>query len=119
MGFSVEDKHLKRAGLDYWHMTPIFYYEDLDSVLREGQGHAFYFTSTRAQKRYDAVRYLDGDYLVFGSETEGLDETLIRHHYDTCIRIPMKSGARSLNLANSVAVVVYEALRQNGYPGLV
>ncbi|MFZ5974368.1 MAG: tRNA (uridine(34)/cytosine(34)/5-carboxymethylaminomethyluridine(34)-2'-O)-methyltransferase TrmL [Bacillota bacterium] len=119
MGFSVQDRHLKRAGLDYWHMTPIFYYDDFESVLQEGAGKNFYFLSTRAGRAYDAVRYHKGDYLVFGSETKGLDEAIIRRFYDKCLRIPMKSGARSLNLANSVAVVVYEALRQNGFSGLV
>lgn len=119
MGFLVQDRHLKRAGLDYWHMTPVFYYDDFDSVLREGESHGFFFTSTRAKRRYDAVRYRDGDYLVFGSETQGLDEALVKRFYDGCIRIPMQSGARSLNLANSAAIVVYEALRQNGFPGLV
>ena len=118
MGFCIEDKHLKRAGLDYWHMTPVFYYDDFDSVLAEGAGHDFYFASTRAERRYDDVRYRDGGYLVFGSETEGLDEALIRRFRDACMRIPMKGGARSLNLANSAAIVVYEALRQNGFAGL-
>lgn len=119
MGFSVEDRHLKRAGLDYWHMTPIFYYDDLEAVLEEGAGSNFYFTSTRAEKAYDAVRYKNGDYLVFGSETRGLDDAVVQRFADRCIRIPMRPGARSLNLANSVAVVVYEALRQNGYDDLI
>ena len=118
MGFAVEDRQLKRAGLDYWHMTPIFYYDDFESVLEEGAGHGFHFATTRAGRHFTAVHYDDGDYLVFGSESKGLDADILGRFSERCVRIPMRNGARSLNLSNSAAVVVYEALRQNGYPGL-
>ncbi len=118
MGFAVEDRQLKRAGLDYWHMTPIFYYDDFEAVLEEGAGHGFHFATARADRDICGARYRDGDYLVFGSESKGLDDDILRRFRDRCVRIPMREGARSLNLSNSVAVVLYEALRQNGCMGL-
>ncbi|MDX1358750.1 MAG: TrmH family RNA methyltransferase, partial [Clostridia bacterium] len=84
----------------------------------KNEGGNFYFASTKAPRSYDEVKYIDGDYFIFGKETKGLDEGLLRENYDKCIRIPMAEGARSLNLSNSAAVILYEALRQNGFKTL-
>lgn len=117
MGFAIDDRKLKRAGLDYWHLLDISYYESLDEFFEQNTGPFFYF-STKAQKIHSDVAYPDGAYLVFGKETKGLPEALLHEHPDACVRIPMISDARSLNLSNSVAIGVYEALRQWGYPTL-
>mgnify|MGYP004522836623 FL=1 len=117
MGFSIEDKKLKRAGLDYWHELDIRYYENLDDFFEKCKG-TYYFCSTKAQKRHSEVQYKDGDYLVFGKETKGLPEKLLHEHYRDCVRIPMLPGIRSLNLSNAVAIVLYEALRQLDYDAL-
>ena len=118
LGFSIDDRQLKRAGLDYWHMLDIRSYENYDAFLRENPQAPAYYLSTKAPSRYDQVRYQDGDYLVFGRETRGLDERLLEAYLDRCLRIPMASDARSLNLSNAVAIVTYEALRQLGFPGM-
>ena len=115
LGFEIDDKKLKRAGLDYWHMLDITFYDGIDDFLEKNKGGTFYFSTTKAHHNHDEVSYKDGDYIVFGKETKGLDEALLKANPETCIRIPMIEGARSLNLSNSVAVVVYEALRQNGF----
>ena len=117
LGFAIDDKRMKRAGLDYWHLLDISYYESLDEFFEQNAGPFFYF-STKAQKIHSDVVYPDGAYLVFGKETKGLPEVLLHEHPDSCVRIPMISDARSLNLSNSVAIGVYEALRQWGYPTL-
>ncbi len=118
MGFAIDDKKLKRAGLDYWHELDIRYYDNLKDFFHKNQG-AFYFATTKGKLRYDEPKYNDGDYLVFGKETRGLPETLLLQNYDRAIRIPMAEGNRSLNLSNSVAVVLYEALRQNEFLNLM
>ncbi len=118
MGFRVDDAKLKRAGLDYWHLLDITYYRDFaDFLARNPRGDFWYFT-TKAERAHSQARYEDGCYLVFGREDRGLPEALLHEHYDRCVRIPMRDGARSLNLSNSVAVAVYEALRQNDFPAL-
>ncbi len=114
MGFTIDDKKLKRAGLDYWHELDIRYYENLSDFFAKNQGN-FYFATTKGKLRYDEPSYQDGDYLFFGKETRGLPENLLAENYDTAIRIPMAEGNRSLNLSNSVAVVLYEALRHNDF----
>ena len=114
-GFDLSDKHLKRAGLDYWDMLDIRIYENLGHFFEENAGGRFYFASTKSKYRYSDVSFRNGDYLFFGKETKGLDESLLAQNYDRCIRIPMKAGARSLNLSNSVAIILYEALRQNDF----
>ncbi len=114
MGFAIDDKKLKRAGLDYWHELDIRYYENLDDFFAKCPG-TYYFCSTKAQKRHSDVRYKDGDYLIFGKETKGLPEDLLHAHYDAAVRIPMLADIRSLNLSNSAAIVLYEALRQLDY----
>ncbi len=118
LGFSVEDRYLKRAGLDYWPLVTIRYYDCFDEVKEAADGANFYYCSTKAQRIHSEVTFQDGDYLVFGKETKGLPEDLLEAHYDSCIRIPMKPAFRSLNLSNAVAVVAFEAMRQLGYPGL-
>lgn len=117
MGFTIEDKKLKRAGLDYWHLLDITYYNGLDEFLAQNRG-TFYFFTTKARNRYCDVNYRDGDYLIFGKETAGLPEELLKDNPDSCVRLPMIEGARSLNLSNTVAIGVYEALRQLDYAGL-
>lgn len=119
MGFEIDDKKLKRAGLDYWHMLSITYYENLDDFFQKNEGGNFYFCTTKAPHTYAEANFSDGDYLFFGKETKGLPETLLSANLDKCIRIPMVADARSLNLSNSVAIVVYEALRQTGYFNLM
>ena len=118
LGFSLEDRYLKRAGLDYWALMTFRVYDAFDDLQKEYPGAVFHFLSTKAAKAYTDVRYGADDFLVFGCETKGLPESLLLKAYDRCIRIPMAPGARSLNLSNAVAVVVYEALRQRGFPAL-
>ena len=117
LGFDISDAAVKRAGLDYWHMMHYTVYDDLKDFFARHPGISCYFASTKSEKRYCDVRYGPDDYIFFGKETKGLDENLLRAHYDRCVRIPMMPGARSLNLANSVAVVLYEALRQRSANG--
>lgn len=117
MGFKLDDRKLKRAGLDYWHLLDITYYDSLEEFFSKNQGEFFFF-STKAPRRHTDVRYPDGCYLFFGKETAGLPEALLFQNKDRGVRIPMLSEARSLNLSNSVAVGVYEALRQWNYPAL-
>ena len=117
MGFTVDDKKLKRAGLDYWHYLDITYYENLDDFFSKNDGEFFYFT-TKGQHRYSDVEYKDNSYLIFGREDAGLPEELLVKNPDTCVRIPMRSDIRSLNLSNSVAIGVYEVLRQWDFPEL-
>ena len=118
MGFKVDDRRLKRAGLDYWYLLDITYYKDLADFFERNAGGKFYYFSTKAKRVYSEMDYPDGCYLVFGKETKGLPEKLLFDNPDTTVRIPMKSEARSLNLSNSVAVGVYETLRQWDFPEL-
>lgn len=118
LGFSIADKWVRRAGLDYWHLVEISRHQCLDELWSAHPKSAFWYASTKAERRYSDASFGIDDFLVFGKETRGLPEQLISAHPDTAIRIPMIDAARSLNLANSVAVVAYEALRQLGHPGL-
>jgi tRNA (cytidine/uridine-2'-O-)-methyltransferase len=118
LGFDTDDKTLKRAGLDYWHSVRIDYHDSFDEVLTAYQGHRFFFASTKASKRYSDFTFQDGDFFVFGKETKGLPEELLRQHPDTLIRLPMSDAVRSLNLSNSAAIILYEGLRQTGFVGL-
>lgn len=117
LGFSTEDKYLKRAGLDYWHMLDIYYYKNFRSFLKEKKKKRMFFASTKSPIRYDQPDYQPDDYLVFGKETQGLEESFLKKELDNTVRIPMVKGARSLNLSNSVAIILYEALRQNDFFG--
>ncbi|MDO5435518.1 MAG: tRNA (uridine(34)/cytosine(34)/5-carboxymethylaminomethyluridine(34)-2'-O)-methyltransferase TrmL [Clostridia bacterium] len=118
LGFSLDDRYMKRAGLDYWFLMEYHVYDGMDDFLARHPGARMFFASTKAPRSYHEAEYRDNDFLVFGCETRGLPENLLEKAYDRCIRIPMRAEARSLNLANSVAVVLYEALRQTGFPGL-
>lgn len=119
LGFDVSDRQLKRAGLDYWHLVDVRYYDSVDEVLNFFDGSNFYFLSTKGKIIYSSAHFKEGDYLVFGKETHGLNELLLEKFYDRTLRIPMIDEARSLNLSNSVALTVYEALRQNSFEGLL
>jgi len=119
LGFSVEDKYLKRAGLDYWNWVNIQYYDSFYELKSKYSGSAFYYSTTKAVKSYADMCYPEDCFLVFGKETAGLPEELLKDNKDWCIRIPMREGIRSLNLSNSVAIIVYEVLRQHGFNGLV
>ncbi len=119
LGFSLADRYLHRAGLDYWPYLVFYTYKDFESLYQTYQDNNFYFFTTKAQKCYAEVSYIQNDFLVFGKETAGLPPELLAKWPERCLRIPMTAGIpRSLNLANTVAVVLYEALRQQGYRGL-
>ena len=118
MGFTIDDKKLKRAGLDYWHLLGVSYYDSLEDFFEKNREISFYLASTKSAKKHTDVKYKDGDYFFFGKETKGLPEDFILNNLDKAVRIPMVSEARSLNLSNSVAVVLYEALRQTKYKNL-
>lgn len=118
LGFEVSDKYLKRAGLDYWNLVEIFYYDSFDELIEKYPDGRFFFFTTKGRNRHSDVAFKDGDFLVFGKETKGLPEELLLQHEETCLRIPMRGEARSLNLSNSVAVALYEALRQTDFAGL-
>lgn len=118
-GFEINDKHLKRAGLDYWQYLDITYYESQAEFFEKNKGENFYFFTTKALHRHTEVSYPDKAFLVFGKETKGLDEELLLANRDHCVRIPMIEQARSLNLSNAVAIATYEVLRQWDYPSLL
>lgn len=115
LGFSTDDRHLKRAGLDYWHLVKVHYHDSFAAVEEALAGHNFHLNTTKGGKLYCDVGFTAGDALVFGKETAGLADDILAAYPDRCVRIPMVPGARSLNLSNAVAVVVYEALRQQGF----
>jgi tRNA (cytidine/uridine-2'-O-)-methyltransferase len=115
LGFSTDDRYLKRAGLDYWHLVKVHYHDSFADMERQYAGRNFYFNTTKASLLYGEVAYTGEDVLVFGKETAGLPEDLLAANRGRCVRIPMVAGARSLNLSNAVAVVVYEALRQDDF----
>jgi len=118
LGFDTSDKMLKRAGLDYWQYVNVYYYDSIEEVMDKFyNGENFYFLSTKGKKVYSDAKFKDGDFLVFGKETQGLNELLLEKYYDRTFRIPMIGQLRSLNLSNSAAIVLFEALRQNGFEG--
>ena len=118
LGFDISDAAVKRAGLDYWHLVDVRVYEDLDDFFARNDVRQLRLFSTKAPRAYTEADYADGCYLFFGRETKGLPEELLERHYESCVRIPMREAARSLNLSNSVAVGVFEALRQQDFPHL-
>lgn len=120
MGFKIDDKKLKRAGLDYWHLLDITYYKDIQDFFDKNDGSCYYF-STKAKYRYSDIEYPEKVFLFFGKETKGLPEDLLYDNPESCVRIPMinDSSARSLNLSNSVAIAAYEVLRQWDFPELL
>ena len=117
MGFTVTDKQLKRAGLDYWNLLDITYYDGIEDFYAKTDGEYFYFT-TKAAEKYSDFTYSGNVFLIFGREDKGLPESLLAQHKDKCAGIPMRGVARSLNLSNSVAIAVYETLRQWNFPEL-
>lgn len=120
MGFEIDDKQLKRAGLDYWHLLDITYYEGLDDFFTKNKDGSFFYYTTKAPNTYCDVSYPDKAYLLFGREDKGLPEKLLYENKESCVRIPMldNEAARSLNLSNSVAIGAYEVLRQWNFPKL-
>jgi tRNA (cytidine/uridine-2'-O-)-methyltransferase len=118
LGFSTDEKALRRAGLDYWDKLDIHYYDNLEELLTEYDDSNFYYATKFADNYHDEINYETDDFLVFGRETAGLPDYILEDHPKQCIRIPMKENIRSLNLANSVSIVLYEALRQNDWPDL-
>ena len=117
LGFEISDKYLKRAGLDYWQYVDVKIWENIDELFATYPGGNFYFFTTKGRHRHDQANFKKGDFLVFGKETKGLPEELLIEHEETCVRIPMLGDLRSLNLSNSVAIAVYEGLRQNDFDG--
>ena len=119
LGFSIDDRHLKRAGLEYWKSLTLFLHDSFEEVVQSADSSArFFLTTSKGGRCYTDVEYRDGDYLVFGKETAGLSDAIRAMFPEQCIRIPMLPHQRSLNLSNSAAVVLYEALRQGGFAGL-
>ncbi len=117
LGFDVSEKSIRRAGLDYWDKVDIVYYDNLDDFFAKNEGATFFLASTKAKQSYTEVKYPDGSFILFGKETKGLPESLVFGNLDKAVRIPMYGSLRSLNLSNSVAIVLYEALRQNDFFG--
>ncbi|GGH14161.1 tRNA (uridine(34)/cytosine(34)/5-carboxymethylaminomethyluridine(34)-2'-O)-methyltransferase TrmL [Paenibacillus segetis] len=118
LGFRTDDATLKRAGLDYWYAVNIEYHDSFAEVEEKYSGSRFFFASTKAEKRYSDFEYKDGDFFVFGKETKGLPVELLQANSDTAIRMPMTDKVRSLNLSNSAAIIVFEALRQLDFPDM-
>ena len=118
MGFKIDDRKLKRAGLDYWHELDITYYKDIDDFFERNKGEEFYYFTTKAPQCYSDVKYPERVFLVFGKETKGLPEDLLYRNRERCVRMPMRENLRSLNLSNTVAIAVYETFRQRDFEGL-
>ena len=118
LGFKIDDKKLKRAGLDYWDELDITYYESLSDFLEMNKDAPMFFFTTKAPRAYSQVEYPDGTFLVFGKETAGLPESLLKDNPEKCVRIPMRENLRSLNLSNAAAIAVYEFLRSHDFPNL-
>lgn len=118
LGFILDDKHFKRAGMDYTDFANVKVVSSLKEIQEENADKEFFYASTKSKKTYSDVTYPDGCFIVFGKESYGLSETVLKNNYDHCIRIPMNPNARSLNLSNSVAIIAYEAIRQQNFPNL-
>ena len=118
LGFDISEKAVKRAGLDYWHLVEVFGYANLDDFFARNDVKEMWCLSTKAPRSYVEAEFHDGCYLFFGKETKGLPESFLDKHFESCVRIPMRSEARSLNLSNAVAITTYEALRQLSFPDL-
>ncbi len=118
LGFSVSDKHMKRAGLDYWHLVDIHYYDSFDEVISKYPDGEFFYATTKTKNKYTDFKYSDNAFFVFGKETKGLPEELIEKNKNHAIRIPMNPIGRSLNLSNSANIILFEALRQLDFPNI-
>ena len=119
LGFDISEKAVRRAGLDYWHLVEVIDYEDLEDFFARNEVRQMWCLSTKAPRCYTEASFDDGCYLFFGKETKGLPERFLEEHRECCVRIPMREEARSLNLSNSVAITVFEALRQQNFVGLL
>ena len=119
LGFSVEDKYQKRAGLDYWKLLDIRYYENFQDFCEKNPDAKIWMASTKARHVYSDVTFGEDDYVMFGRESAGIPEEILMANEANTIRIPMLEAARSLNLSNSVAIIIYEAMRQQGFPGML
>lgn len=117
-GFLINDKMVKRAGMDYWDKVDLHEYDDFSDFLKQNPGARIYMATTKSRQCYTDVHYEPDSFIMFGNESRGIPEEILVDYKDTCVRIPMFQEIRSLNLGNSVAIVLYEALRQNGFPGL-
>ncbi len=115
LGFNVDDKSLKRAGMDYWKDLKVFYYDNFEDFLQKNPDAHIIMATTKARKNYDKIEYRDTDFIMFGSEGSGIPEEILLRYKEDCVRIPMIGDYRSLNLSNSVAIILYEALRQQGF----
>ena len=115
LGFLINDKMLKRAGMDYWDKLDVHTYVSYEDFLQKNPGAKIYMATTKSKQTYTDVHYEDDCYIMFGKESAGIPEEILKEHPDTCVRIPMLGETRSLNLSNSVAIVLYEALRQNSF----
>lgn len=118
LGFSFDDKHMKRAGLDYWSSLDLHVYENIEEFYSLNKSAEVYYFSKKGRHVYANIAFPDDVYLMFGKESVGLPESLLKEHEEHCLRMPMKEGLRSLNLSNTVAIAAYEVLRQQGFPGL-
>ena len=118
LGFDISDKAVKRAGLDYWHMVDLHVYENLDDFFQRTGAQDIWLATAKASRPYTEVRFQPNCYLLFGKESTGLPQALREQYAQRCIRIPIREGARCLNLSNSAAILAFEALRQWGFPGL-
>lgn len=119
LGFSIDEKHVKRAGLDYWDSLALYRYRNTEEFFARNQGGEFFFFSSKAGKLYTEVSYPENCFLIFGKETKGLPEDMVFANFERAVRLPMKKEARCLNLSNAAAIAVYEALRQQGFHGLL
>ena len=119
LGFDISEKAVRRAGLDYWHLVQVTDYENLEDFFARNDVRQMWCLSTKAPRCYTEAEFADGCYLFFGKETKGLPERFLEEHRESCVRIPMRAEARSLNLSNSVAITVFEALRQQDFSGLL
>ena len=118
LGFAIDDKKLKRAGHDYWHHLDITYYDGLEDFYQKNPNANVYYFTTKGKNLYTDIQYPENAFIMFGKETKGLPEDLLHEHPDTCVRLPMRDGLRSLNHSNTVAIAVYEILRQGNFEGL-
>lgn len=118
MGFEITDKQVRRAGLDYWDKLDITYYDDINDFFEKNKGAEFFYFTTKAEQAHSDVSYPNNCFLVFGKETKGLPEELLKANHERCVRLPMRGIIRSLNLSNSVCAGAYEVLRQWNYPEL-
>ena len=118
LGFRLSEKDIKRAGMDYWDKLDLTVYDDYDDFVKRNAGAKIYYATTKAHKVYTEVSYEPDCFIMFGKESAGIPEEILVEHEEDCVRIPMWGDIRSLNLANSVSIILYEALRQNGFENM-